>query len=261
MTNYNKFYNAWSSFAKPKRQLLLERIIVAAQIRPDDFLALTTDAAELERIMTKPSIKEPYDAEKAGTVSLSVMLDDSGNAKVVEHEGRNRSYAAKQAGEKYIPLNIIVVNKEAATYSDIKQFTGQMSSVVIPRTNLMIRDATFDIADPLRIGDERSIESYIITDKYGIHDSGGLVHFINKKYNNDNALQNLGIDKFIEALNKAYTFTDSSGNEYTYVKNRIYPYANKRSSGLLYKNLNPHPVEVHGSIEAANAQTYTIKKK
>lgn len=261
MTNYNKFYNVWTSFAKPKRQLLLERTIVAAQIKPDDFLALTTDAAELERIMTKPSIKEPFDAEKAGTVSLSVKLDPSGNAKVIEHEGRNRSFAAKQAGEKYIPLNIIVVDKEGATYSDIKQFTGQMSPVIVPRINLMMRDATFDIKDPLRIGNERSIESYLIADKYGIHYSGGLVHFVDKKYNNDNALLNLGLDKFIEALNKAYTFTDSSGNEYTYVKNRLYPYDNKRSSGLFYKNLNPHPVEVHGSLEAANAQTYTIKKK
>ena len=47
--NYNKFYNVWQGFAKPKRQLLLERTTIPAQIEPDDFLALTTDEEELQR--------------------------------------------------------------------------------------------------------------------------------------------------------------------------------------------------------------------
>lgn len=244
-----------------EHRLLLERTIVPAQISPDDFLALTTDANELKRIMTQPSIKEPFDAEKAGTISLSVNLDSSGNAKVIEHEGRNRSFAAKKAGLNKLPLNIIVVNREGTTYGDIKQFIGQMSPVVIPRSHLWTRDATFDTKDPLRIGDERSIKSYIITDKYGIHDSDGLIYFLNKKFNSDNALHNLGFDKFIESLNKSYIVTDSSGKEYTFIKNRMYPHSNQKSGGFLYLNLLPHPIEVHGTLEAANEQTYTIKKK
>ena len=49
--------------------------------------------------------------------------------------------------------------------------------------------------------------------------------------------------------------------EYTFIKNRMYPHSNQKSGGLLYLNLLPHPIEVHGTLEAANEQTYTIKKK
>ena len=125
----------------------------------------------------------------------------------------------------------------------------------------MIRDTTFDISDPLRIGDSRAIKHYLITDKYGIHHTDGLIYFLDKKFNNDNALHNLGFDKFIEALNKSYIVIDSSGKEYTFVKNRMYPHSNQRSGGYLYLNLLPHPIEVYGSLEAANEQTYTFKKK
>jgi hypothetical protein len=256
--NYNKFYNAWQKFAK---QLLLERTVVAVQIEPDDFLALTTDQEELKRIMNQPSIKEPFDAEKAGVVSLAVELDDSGNAKVVDHEGRNRSYAAKMAGIKKIPANIIVVNKEGATFGDIRQFKGQFSDVTVQRIKLWTRDATFDPKNPLRIqGDSREFKGYSIRSKYD-NETDGMRFLLQKLYNNDNALQSMGYEKFVEAVNKAYTITDSSGQTYTYARTQLYPHKNEKTRGLIYLNLQPHPVEVHGSIEAANEQTYTIKKK
>jgi hypothetical protein len=261
MTNYRQFYNAWQGFAKPKRELLLERTVVAAQIEPDDFLTLTTDQEELKRIMSQPSIKEPFDAEKAGVVSLAVELDDSGNAKVVDHEGRNRCYAAKMAGLKKVPLNVIVVNKEGATFGDIKQFTGQYTPVVVKRIKLSTRDATFDTKNPLRIqGDSRDFKGYSIRSKYD-NEADGMRFIVQKLYNNDNALQSMGYEKFVEAVNKAYTITDSSGQTYIYARTQLYPHKNEKTRGLIYLNLQPHPVEVHGSIEAANEQTYTIKKK
>ena len=267
MTKYKSFYNAWQGFAKPKRQLLLERTIIPAHITPDDFLALTTDEEEMDILINHPSIKEPFDAEKAGTVTLAVRLANDGTAKVIDHEGRNRSYAAKKAGIKSIPLNIIVVDKDGASYDDIAQFKAQFTPTIVQKTDMSARavqDISLDdkkVDDPLKIGESRDFKSYIITDKYGIHHSGGIIFFLEKKYNNDNALHNLGFNNFIELINKTYSITDSSGRVYNFVKNRMYQYDNKKSGGLYYMNFEPHPVEVYGTLEAANEQTYTLKKK
>lgn len=260
MTNYKNFYNAWQSFAKPKRELLLERTVVPASIKPDDFLALTTDEEELKRIMDTPSIKEPFNAEKAGTLSLAVELDGSGNGKVINHEGRNRAFAAKQAGLDRVPVNIIVTNKEGVSFGEIKQFTGQYTPVIIRRIKLWTRDISLDMSDPLKVGEGRDISGYSIKNQYD-NEIDGLHHFIMKRFYNENALTNLKHDGYATALNKAYVITDSSGKTYAFERNRVHPTGQQRTTSLFHINLVPHPVEVHGSLEAANQQTYTIKKK
>jgi len=260
MTNYKQFYNSWMGFAKPKRELLLERTVVLAEIKPDDFLALTTDEEELKRIMDAPSIKEPFSAEKAGTLSLAIELDNSGNGKVVDHEGRNRAFAAKQAGLDKVPVNIIVTNKEGASFGEIKQFTAQFTPVVIRRIKLWTRDTSLDMSDPLKVGEGRDISGYSIKSQYD-NEIDGLHHFIMKKFHSENALTNLGYDGLPRALTKAYTVVDSSGKTYSFEKNRVHPTGADRKTSLFHINLIPHPVEVHGSLEAANQQTYTIKKK
>jgi hypothetical protein len=134
MTNYKMFYDAWLGFAKPKkakRQLLLENTQIAAYIKPEDFLALTTDAEEMESIKRtfanteadSPDIrstrfpanlskdKDPLGADKGGKFDikkfaaesvpyLAVRLDNAGNAKVFRHEGRHRCYAIMMYNEK-----------------------------------------------------------------------------------------------------------------------------------------------------------------
>ena len=258
--NYKNFYNAWVGYAKGTRQLLLERTVVPASIRPDDFLALTTDAEELERITNNPSISGKYDAEKAGTLSLAIELDGSGNGKVVNHEGRNRAFVAKQSGLERVPLNIIVVNKEGVSFGEIKQFTGQFSPVVVKRFKLWTRDTSLSMSDPLKIGDTRDVAGYSIKSQYN-NEIDGLHHFIRKKFNSENALTDLGYEGYANALNKAYTVQDSTGKEYTFAKNRIHPTGPAQQTSLYHINLVPHPVEVHGTLEAANKLTYTIKKK
>lgn len=261
MTNYKQFYNSWMGFAKPKRRLLLERTVVPAAIKPDDFLALTTDAAELERITSFPSIKEPFNIEKAGTLSIAVELDPTGRAKVVDHEGRNRAFAAKQAGNERVPLNIIVVNKEGAKFSEINEFVGQFTPVVIKRIKLFTRDVTLDMSDPLGIGESRDIKGYCIMDKWGMTPSDGIYRFIMGKFHNQNGLTDLGYVKFVELLNRVYIFKDSSGKEYRLERTQINPWKNEPTRGLYYLNLMPHPIEVHGSLEEANKVSYIIKKK
>jgi hypothetical protein len=165
------------------------------------------------------------------------------------------------AGLKKVPLNVIVVNKEGATFGDIKQFTGQYTPAVVKRIKLWTRDINFDSKNPLRIqGDSRDFKGYSIRSKYD-NETDGLRFMLQKIYNNDNALQDMGYEKYAEAINKAYTITDSSGKEYKFAKTLLYPHKNEKTRGLIYLNLQPHPVEVHGTIEAANEQTYTIKKK
>lgn len=261
MTNYKNFYNAWVGYAKGKRQLLLERTVVPASIRPDDFLALTTDAEELERIKNFPSIKEPFNIEKAGTLSLAIELDDNGSGKVVNHEGRNRAFAAKGAGLERVPLNIIVVNKENVKYNDIREFIGQFTPVVVKRIRLYTRDISLDMTDPLGIGESRDIIGYCIMDKWGTIPKDGIYPFIMGKFHNQNALTDLGYVKYVELLNRVYTFIDSTGKEYKMEKTQINPWKNQPTRGLNYLNLMPHPAEVHGGIEEANRLTYTIKKK
>ncbi len=99
MTNYKQLYNAWQSFAKPKRQLLLERVEVPAKLYVGNFLKLTTNAGLMDIIKDEAfkgtRIKGDFIQSKAGEVSLSVNVDASGNAQVVEHEGRHRAYALK----------------------------------------------------------------------------------------------------------------------------------------------------------------------
>lgn len=260
MTNYKQFYNAWRGFTKPKRELLLERTVVPAAIKPDDFLALTTDAEELKRIQDYPSIKEPFNIEKAGTLSIAVELDGN-RAKVIDHEGRNRAFAAKQAGNERVPLNIIVVNKEGVRFPDIHEFIGQFTPVVVKRIKLYTRDITLDMGDPLGIGESRDFNGYCIMDKWGMTPSDGIYRFIMGKFHNQNGLTDLGYVKFVELLNRVYTFKDSTGKEYTFQKTQINPWKNEPTRGLNYLNLMPHPAEVHGSIEEANKLTYTIKKK
>jgi len=111
MTNYKQFYNAWHSFAKPKRQLLLENVRVPVKFRVGDYLALTTDAELMKMIKDEAfegkRIEGDFDPKKAGEVQLSVNVDDSGNAEVVYHEGRHRAYALKLAKMKQSLTGII----------------------------------------------------------------------------------------------------------------------------------------------------------
>ena len=261
MTKYKQFYNAWQSFAKPKRELLVERTIIPAGIKPDDFLSLTTDAEELKRIQDYPSIKEPFNIEKAGTLSLAIELDDTGRGKVVNHEGRNRAFAAKQAGNERVPLNIIVVNKEGTKFQDLQEFIGQFTPVVVKINRLIGRNTKFDITDPLGIGESRDILGYCLMDKWGLIPKDGIYQFIMNKFNNQNALTDLGYIKYVELLNRVYNFKDSSGKEYTLIRNQINPWKNELTRGSNYINFTPHPYEVHGSAEEANKLIYTIQKK
>lgn len=88
MTNYKQFYNSWQSFAKPKRQLLLEVATIPAKISVNDFLNLTTRPDDLQ-IIKKNIADEPRGGE--GESSITVEVDDYGNAKVVGHDGRHRA--------------------------------------------------------------------------------------------------------------------------------------------------------------------------
>jgi hypothetical protein len=285
--NYKNFYNAWQGFAKPKRQLLVERTEIPAHIKPEDFLALTADAAEMEKIKksfakTRPDSPEIvndrftnniFNPEHIGTVSLSVNIDPAGNAKVINHEGRHRCYAVILYNEKVkkkiidgqpiekVNLDIIVPDKEGAKIGDIKQFTSAITSAVVSRFKVFPRDVTFDEKNPLRLKDDSmDFTGYSFKNKYDF-ESDGFRFRLQKMYNNDNALRDKGYDGFVKAVNDAYTITDSSGNTYELAKTLLYPDKNERTRGLIYLNLQPHPVAVHGSIEAANKQTYTIKKK
>jgi len=92
MTNYKQFYNSWQSFAKPKRQLLLEELKLPISIEIGDFLRLTTTPQDLENIkynISRGGFKND------GEGSLIVIVDESGNAKVTNHEGRHRAVTAK----------------------------------------------------------------------------------------------------------------------------------------------------------------------
>lgn len=99
MTNYKHLYNAWLGFAKPKRQLLLERVEVPVKLYIGSYLKLTTDDELMQSIkddtFKQSRIKGDFEQAKAGEISLSVNIDDSGNAQVVDHEGRHRAYALK----------------------------------------------------------------------------------------------------------------------------------------------------------------------
>jgi hypothetical protein len=104
MTNYKQFYNAWQGFAKPKRQLLLERVELPVKFYVGDYLRLTTNSELLnaikDDIFAKKRIKGDFDPKEAGEIQLSVDLDDTGNAQVVYHEGRHRALALKIAKMK-----------------------------------------------------------------------------------------------------------------------------------------------------------------
>ncbi len=111
MTNYKNFYNAWQSFAKPKRELLLENMRIPVKFNVGDYLRLTTDVELMKMIKDDAfegqRIEGDFDPKKAGEVQLSVNVDDSGNAEVVYHEGRHRAYALKLAKMKQSLSGII----------------------------------------------------------------------------------------------------------------------------------------------------------
>jgi hypothetical protein len=261
MTNYKQFYNAWHGFAKPKRQLLLERTTIPAMISPDDFLALTTDAEELERIIKNPSVKGQFDFAKMETnPSLSINIDNTGNGKVIEHEGRNRAYAAKLSDIKKIPVDIIVVNKDGVNFKEIEQLIAQFTPVVVEKYKLWTRDASVKADDPLNIGDSESIQGYSIISQYG-NEIAGFHYAVMKKMHKQNLLVDFDYGGAAAVLNKAYVVVDSAGNHYTFEKNRLNPANPSRPASLNRVNLSPHPVQVYGSLETANQQTYTIKKK
>lgn len=90
MTNYKQFYNAWQSFAKPKRELLLEEVRFQTQMNVAHFLALTTRAADNELENIKKSISKGGFANQAEP-SLTVDVDDKNNATVIGHDGRHRA--------------------------------------------------------------------------------------------------------------------------------------------------------------------------
>ena len=90
MTNYKQFYNAWQSFAKPKRELLLEELRFQTQMNVAHFLALTTRAADNELEIIKKSISKGGFSNKAEP-SLTVDVNDENSAIVTGHEGRHRA--------------------------------------------------------------------------------------------------------------------------------------------------------------------------
>jgi hypothetical protein len=127
MTNYKQFYNAWHSFAKPKRELLVEEEQLnpqMANVNSQQFLRLTVPPADIERIIIKPteeeqkqilaSKEEKFDIQRRALRMMSALSsivkteppelileprgldkqrDNTPVYQVVEHHGRARNLA------------------------------------------------------------------------------------------------------------------------------------------------------------------------
>lgn len=75
MNNFKQFYNAWTSFAKPKRELLLEEenndsIVQASSY---NFLKLTVPPGDLQRILKVPDEKEKQDILKSKSEDFDIQ--------------------------------------------------------------------------------------------------------------------------------------------------------------------------------------------
>ena len=125
MTNYKQFYNAWKSFAKPKRELLVEDVGGGekANVVSEKFLFLTTPKKEYDTVLNFIKTKEPKDVlntkepqfdiirrglrmieknpdiqdfSKLGTQPVILKLAKTKEPniyQVVEHHGRARNFA------------------------------------------------------------------------------------------------------------------------------------------------------------------------
>ena len=295
--NYNKFYNAWTSYAKPKRELLLEESNPTVRMKAKDFFKLlpgTQTQDDLEKL------DKSIEAKKASKFisgkldlsrnpfSLTVDIDASGNATVNNHNGRHRARMLitgdtgdeanaidkinLPGAEKEISVNVTIRNsaKPNATLADIKRFIGQADS----RNNTV---AEFSISSGTSSADisGAAADVDIRTGNflgYSILSLGNEVRGVHRhildslnKYKDSSPQKYIN---FCNKVNESYAFTDSSGKSYTLVVNNLFPYKSdptdpaKPAKSITFRiNLEPHPITIYGSLEKANEQTYTIKKK
>lgn len=81
MTNYKQFYNAWKSFAKPKRELLLESVDgERTNVLAERFLFLTTPKKEYDLLKQflqtgKIEIPDPNDPKKKKIIDETNVLE------------------------------------------------------------------------------------------------------------------------------------------------------------------------------------------
>lgn len=284
MTNYKSFYNAWSAYSKPQKILLLEQekqyAFIVDKMDPKDFLDLTTDEETFKSLIDKPSIGEPFKRTLAGTLSLTVQIIKKTNgkniAKVIAHEGRNRSVAAMKIGA---PVEVgikIFPEMPDITVKDIYAFKSQLKNKEIKTQDLLSRgnmlkhpEPAYDLKDPLGVDETGQLTlSGYSSELISIDANKKIQNYINLRYLNHPQVQTGALMKtqFIQILNNLYNVVDNTGQKYVFefadVKYHIDAVTKQKiRSGMKTFNLNPNPVELYGSEEAANTKTYIITRK
>lgn len=263
--NFNRLYESWQRYTQGNKRLLLEaEMSLYVEMNPADFLKLTTTTEDMERISKKPSISEPYDPIKAGTLSLAIELDDMGIGKVREHEGRNRSYKAIQAGLNKVPVQLMVLNRKASL-SDIKALQGQFSDIKVSASRFSEKKLAVNADDPLGIGSGKEIKGYEV--KIDWATITGIKGYLNDRYNKEPAFQQDGKTGFVEKiLNKFYKAVDDTGQEYSFANSpsmTVDDAGKIARTGLLALNLVPHPLTHMASpnMDELNNRTFKLIKR
>lgn len=284
MVNYKNFYNSWRIYSKPKRILLIEMqedfAFTIEKMDPRDFLALTTDAETYKSLMDYPSIREPYKRKMAGTLSLVVEIikvKGKNIAKVISHEGRNRSVAALKVNAPVeVGIKIVPENSQFKL-QDIDGFKSQLSNVVLKTAdiiksgNMLMHSApAYNVEDPLGLDEENGILKFngYSAELTKLDANKKLQNYISMQYINHPQAQvgKLMKSAYIAKLNSLYDIVDNNGQKYIFdfadVKFRIDPVTKQKApSGMKTFNLKPNPLDLYGSEEEANTKTYIITRK
>lgn len=296
MTNYKQFYNSWQSFAKPKKELILEQVAIPVQnsqlevnrdsehsfkikVKSSEFLKLITNEQELALAANRAAEKGQFDPSKVGKVYL--RLDNRGVVK--EHEGRATNFMNMQANgpEAEIEAEIIIPIHKRLNRLDFPFIRGQRGladGLEIPFNDLFPatkEELKFDASDPIKIGDNLDIPGYDVDVGFKLH-SAGIQNVLIKKYSDSLAFQKIGLLEYVKLLNNAYTVVDNSGRVYKIVfttgqpdyldRNEQYPEGKRWETSTNFIHLDPHPYIVYGdnlkAKEKVNSEiTFTIKKK
>lgn len=262
---YNILYERWKRYVGPRGMLNEAESDVHVDMDPAQFLELTTTPEDMARIKEKPSISEPFDPIRAGSLSIAIFLDDAGMGKVKSHEGRNRAWKALQSGAATVPVRIMVLNRKASI-NDINAIEGQFSNATVDRSDFKERTLQVSGADPLGIGSGKQFKGYEIRVDWSTVE--GIQGYINSRYNKEPAFQKDGKIAFVDdILNKYYTVTDDTGQQYEFANSANLKVDSETGEvarvGTLSINLKPHPLTLVSppSIQNINARTYTLKKR
>lgn len=261
---FNKLYESWQRYTRGAGLLLEAEMSLYIEMNPADFLKLTTTAEDMERIIKNPSISEPFDTIKAGTLSLAIELDDMGIGKVREHEGRNRSFKAIQAGLNKVPVQLMILNRKASL-GEIKALQGQFSDVKVNASKFSEKKLTVNADDPLGIGAGKDIKGYEIKVDWATIE--GIKGYLNTRYNKEPAFQQDGKAAFADnILNKYYKVIDDTGQQYSFANSpsmQVDASGKVAKTGLLALNLVPHPLTLMASpnMDELNNRTFKLIKR